>query len=139
MSLEIELAEASEHRCGCCGKRSHTLRGFVTKDGDAHAVYMAGYTEKHTPEEGTLLVSIGDWTDGSTPADRAAVVMKAQKIDGRFQLMVVGPEGCPWDDVAVFGAIATRAEALARADIQEYFHVADHVLEIDTRFTRGFA
>ena len=139
MSLEIELGQASEHRCGCCGKRSHVVRGYVSKDGDAHAVYMAGYTEKHAPEEGTLLVSIGDWTSGSTPGDRVSVVMNVQKIAGRFQLMVVGPEGCPWSDVALFGPIEPRAAALARADIQEYFHVADHVLEVDGRFTRAFA
>lgn len=139
MSLEIELGQASEHRCGCCGKLSHVVRGYVSKDGDARAVYMAGYTEKHAIEEGTILVSIGDWTDGSTPRDRVSVVMKVQKIGGRFQIMVVGPEGCPWDEVTIFGPIASRAAALARADIQEYFHVVDHVLEVDERFTRGFA
>jgi hypothetical protein len=139
MPLDVELGKASQHRCGCCGKLSHVLRGFVSKDGDAHAVYMAGYTEKHAPEEGTVLVSIGDWTQGSTPADRTAVVVKVRRIGGRFQVMVVGPEGCPWDDVGVFGPIQTRAAALARPDIQEYFHVVDHVLETDDRFTRGFS
>ena len=139
MSLELELGPASEHRCGCCGKRSHVLRGYVTKEGDAYAVYMAGYTEKHTVEEGTILVSIGDWTQGSKPEDRTSVVMKVRKIGGRFQVMVVGPEGCPWTDIDVFGPIETPQAALARPDLQEYFHVVDHVLEVDDRFTRYFA
>jgi hypothetical protein len=139
MSLEIEPGAASKHRCSCCGKQSHVLRGYVSRDGDAYAVDRAGDTEKHTPEEATLLVSIGDWTQGSTPADRVSVIMKVRKSGGRFQLMVVGREGCPWDDVALFGAIETRESALARADLQEYFHVADHALEVDTRLARAFA
>lgn len=139
MTLEIELGKATQHRCGCCGKQSHVLRGYVTNDGDAHAVYMAGYTEKHAETIGTLLISIGDWSERATPKDRTAVVMKVRKIDGRFQLMVVGPEGCPWNDVGVFGAIPTREAALALPNLADYFHVSDHVLEVDERFTRYFA
>jgi hypothetical protein len=139
MSLEIELGRESESRCGCCGKLSHTLRGFVTRDGDAHAVYMAGYTEGHDEQEGTLLVSIGDWTDSGGHESRTAVCMKVRAIEGRPQVMVVGPSDCPWGDVQVLGAIATREQALARPDIKDYFHVVDHVLVSDERFTRYFA
>ncbi|WP_438002327.1 hypothetical protein WMF26_24730 [Sorangium sp. So ce185] len=99
---------------------------------------MAGYTEKHPEKEGTLLVSIGNWTNGSKPEDRTSVVMKVRKRKGKWQVMVVGQEGNPWNDVAVFGPIETRSSALARADIQDYFHVVDHVLEVDKRFTQLF-
>jgi hypothetical protein len=117
---------------------SHAVRGFVSQEGQAFAVYLAGYTEQHTPQIGTVLVSIGAWADGSTPADRLAVVMKVRVIDGAPQVMVVGPEGCPWTDVGVFGRILSREEALARPDIKEYFHVIDHVIEVDERFMKGF-
>ena len=135
MTLHIEFGRASTSRCSCCGKRSHTLRGFVSSDEAACAAYVAGHEER----EGTLLVSIGDWGEGATPADRSSVCMKVRAVDGRPQVMVVGPEGCPWSDAQVFGDILPRAEALARPDIQKCFHVVDHVLESDDRFTRYFA
>lgn len=133
--LEIELGSASTSVCGCCGKTSHTLRGFVSKDGDAHAVYFAGFTEGHQPVEGTLIVSIGDWTEDASPSDRTAVIMLARWVDGAPQVMVVGPDDNPWGDVGVLGPVLTRQEALARPDIQDYFHVVDHVFLSDDRFT----
>ena len=138
MSLEIELGRASVNRCDCCGKRSHTLRGFVSNDGRAYAAYLAAYTEGHETREGTLLVSIGDWGENGKPGDRTSVCMKVRRIGGRPQVMVVGPRGCPWRDVGVFGAILEREAALARSDIRDYFHTVDHLLEADDRFARHF-
>lgn len=139
MALEIEFGSQSSSACGCCGRTSQTLRGFVAKDGDAHAVYFAGYTEGHEPVEGTVIVSIGDWSEGSTPDDRKAVLLRVRWIDGAPQVMVGGPDDNPWGEVGVLGQILTREEALGRADIQEYFHVSDHVLLEDERFSSYLA
>jgi hypothetical protein len=138
MVLTLELGRATESLCPCCGKLSHAVRGFVSKDGVAYAVYLAGYTEQHLPEEGTILVSIGDWSEGSKPADRKSVCMKVRRPAEGFQVMVLGPEGAPWTDIDVFGPILSRAAALGSADIQDYFHVVDHVLAEDERFTVHF-
>ena len=105
----------------------------------AFAVYLAGYTEQHVPAEGTILVSIGDWSEGSKPEHRKSVCMKVRRPGGQFQVMVVGREGAPWTDIDVFGPILSRAAALKSADIQEYFHVVDHVLAGDDRFTVYFS
>jgi hypothetical protein len=139
MVLTLELGRATESLCSCCGKLSHAVRGFVSKDGVAYAAYLAGYTEQHLPEEGTILVSIGDWSEGSRPKDRKSVCMKVRRPTDGFQVMVVGLEGAPWADIDVFGPVLSRAAALGSADIQDYFHVVDHVLAGDERFAAYFS
>lgn len=138
MAIEIELGRESRSVCGCCGKTSWAMRGFALEGDRIVAAYIAGYTERHEPQEATILIGMGDWSEGARSSDRRAVAMKVRSIDGRLQVMVVGPEGLPWTDVQVFGAVQSRQSALASADIKEYFHVVDHVLANDARFTRYF-
>jgi hypothetical protein len=74
--LQLERGNESIHRCGCCGKQSHTVRGFLSDEHGPYGVYFAGYTEGHTPQVGTLIVSLGDWHEGAPPSAREAFVTK---------------------------------------------------------------
>lgn len=132
--LSIERGDETGGRCGCCGKVSHTVRGFVSNEAGAYGVYFAGFTERHP--EGTLLISLGDWSESSTPADRQAVLLRVRGKE--MQMMVGDPGDCPWDDVEVLGRIVPREEALKHPRIKDYYHVADHVIAEDDRFTRYF-
>jgi hypothetical protein len=133
MSISIELGNVSVSECECCGKRSHTMRGFVSDDGAAYAVYFAGYTEGHREIMATLVVSLGAWCEGSTPDERECVVMKVRNHRGKIEMMVVGVADCPWDDLQILGRMLERREALESPTIADFFHVADHVIERDHR------
>lgn len=136
--LQLERGNESIHRCGCCGKQSHTLRGFLSDDGPV-GVYFAGYTEGHEPQEGTIIVSLGDWSEGAAPSAREAFVTKVRVLDGQPQVMLVGPDDSPWGDLDVLGPMLTREEALAHPRKQDCFHAIDHILAEDDRFMRHFA
>ncbi|MGZ3417820.1 MAG: hypothetical protein ACXWUG_25925 [Polyangiales bacterium] len=133
----LERGSESVDRCGCCGKRSHTIRGFLSEDGPV-GVYFAGYTEGHEERIGTLIVSLGDWSEEATPASRVAFVTKVRVLDGQPQVMLVDPEDSPWDDIEILGRLLTREEALAHPMKATCFHAIDHILAEDDRFTRYF-
>lgn len=135
--MHLELASESVERCDCCGKRSHTIRGFLNENGPA-GVYFAGYTEGHDERIGTLIVSLGDWSDDAPPSAREAFVTKVRVVDGQPQVMVVDPDDSPWDDLDILGRLLTREEALAHPDKARYFHAIDHVIAGDARFMRYF-
>lgn len=137
MQLSIERGRENVTRCGCCGKQSHTIRGFLNDAHGAYGVYFAGYTENHQPAIGTLIVSLGDWSEKGTPADREAVLLRVRGPN--MEMMVGGPGDSPWGDVGVLGRILTRNEALKHPRLQDYYHAADHIVGEDDRFTRYFA
>lgn len=136
MELTIERGNETVGRCGHCGKVSHTIRGFVSDARGPYGVYFAGYTEKHDDGIGTLVISLGNWSEGATPNDRQAVLLR---VRGRNMEMMVGdPDDSPWTDIDVLGRILNREEALKHPRIEDYYHVADHIVAEDDRFTRYF-
>jgi hypothetical protein len=136
MELTIEHGKETVGRCGHCGKVSHTIRGFVSNETGPYAVYFAGYTEKHEDGIGTLIISLGNWGEGATPDDRRAVLLR---VRGRKMEMMVGDaDDSPWTDIEVLGRILSRDEALKNPRIKDYYHVADHIVAEDERFTRYF-
>src|SRR5689334_8632818 len=69
--VTLEPGETHEPRpCECCGKKSHTVHGFVYENGDAHAVYFAAWSEGHQELGVTMAIALGEWGDESGPADR---------------------------------------------------------------------
>lgn len=136
MTLAIERGEETVGRCDHCGKISHTIRGFISDENGAYGVYFAGYTEKHEDGIGTLIISLGDWSERSTPKDREAVLLR---VRGReLQMMVGGPDDSPWANIGVLGRILPRSRALKHRRIKDYYHAADHIVAEDVRFTRYF-
>jgi len=133
MSLSIEPGRSTTNLCGCCGKTSHTHRGFVSQEGQAFAVYFAGFTEDHGAPMLTLVVSLGDWSPKGTPADREAAVIKVRNVGGEIEMMVQGPLDQPWNDIGVLGRLLSREEMLAGPRKGEFFHIADHVIAEDQR------
>ncbi len=127
--------------CACCGKRSQSIHGFVSRDGDAHAVYFAGWSEGHRDLGLTALVSIGDWGgDDADPGTRRSVGLRIWAEDDRYNFEVIDAGGTTWADKKdLLGAMLTRDQALALAEIGDYYHVAEHVLDDDERVRAFFS
>lgn len=136
MALILEPGRESITKCGCCGKTSHTIRGFLNDDSGPYGVYFAGYTEKHEDGIGTLIISLGDWSEKATPKDRQAILLRVR--GPKMEMMVGGPKNSPWSDVGVLGEILPREKALKHPRLQDYYHAADHVVAEDERFTKYF-
>jgi hypothetical protein len=136
VSLAIERGRESVNRCGCCGKVSHTIRGFLNDESGPYGVYFAGYTENHEDGIGTLIISLGDWSEKATPNDRKAVLLRVRGPN--MEMMVGGPKDSPWNDIGVLGEILPREKALKDPRLQDYYHAADHIVAEDERFTTYF-
>ena len=127
LTIEYE-APRDQGPCPCCGGRTTSLTRFVHKDGDAHAVYLATYSDNHQEKLVSIAAGIGEWGDGTTAEDRVAFAMQLRCNNDGFAVSVIDGSASPWPAAAFLGRLLTREEALANPLIQEAFHLTDHIV-----------
>jgi len=86
--------------CECCGNEKKRVWGFVSKSGDAHAVYYAllNVTEER-PRVG-LTLSIGPWWEDTEPSQRSWCQIDIQTEPDNFQFEIKDPKESnfyPWE------------------------------------------
>ncbi len=119
--------------CESCGAPTTVVRGFVYRDGDAHAVYFASWSEC-TPRFAKLALVTGPWgEDGADVSARRLVGMDADYSAPEPGLRVTGPDASPWNALSIAPPMLTREQALGLPDLEDLFHVADHVVLEDSR------
>jgi hypothetical protein len=129
--ITIEFADRVEGEpCACCGHRTTCLTRFVYSDGDARAVYYASFVEGHS-DYLSVVVSLGDWGEGSTPEDRLAFPLQIRSTENEFQVGFVDPEQSQWSDADFLGRMLDREEARRHPWRHEVFHITDHIVTED--------
>ena len=132
--ITIEIRDIKgPHPCDCCGANTYNVRGFVYEDGDAHAVYFAGWSEGHEDRGVSLAIGLGDWGEGSGVADRYSVGLEARVTDAEIQFAVIDPARSPWGETKFLGRMMERQQALAHPAIKHIFHLAEHIVRDDPR------
>ena len=129
--LEIEMTEPRLSLCDCCGDTTTTLVRFVHKDGAAHAVYYAAFTESHPDRGATAIVSIGPWGDGADPADRFAFALHLWDDANNFNVTEIDTAETPWWGRPILGKSLSRNEAMEHPLLPEVFHITDHMFMDD--------
>jgi hypothetical protein len=130
--LRIEFEEPRDQGpCPCCGGKTTSLTRFVYKDGDAHAVYLASYSDNHPEKLVSVAAGIGGWGDGTTPSDRVAFALQLQLAGENFAVTVVDGDSSAWSNAAFLGRSLSRSEALAHPLIKEAYHLTDHMVVED--------
>lgn len=107
--------------------------GLVYHDGDAHAVYLAGWSAGHRPEGVRMVVSIGDWSDGAGPGDRVAVALSCRLEGSQVRFYVVSRERSPYRDFAYLGELLSQSDAQAHPHFEAFLEVARQVVRDDGR------
>jgi hypothetical protein len=115
------------------------LTRFVYRDGDAHAVYYACFTPGHRERRLSGLVGLGEWDEESTTAERAAFPFEIWMDRDNFQVGLTNAADTPYGQVALFGRILDRAEALKHPWLQNVFHITDHMVSDDKVIVEYFA
>lgn len=132
--LSLELGEAQEAApCECCGKRYQTAHGFVYRDGDAYAVYYAGWSDGHPGRGVSLAIGVGEWTEGFSPTDRVSIGLDVRPTLASVNFTVLNPDESPWGDSSLLGKMLKRELALLHPALKEVIHVAEHIVRDDTR------
>jgi hypothetical protein len=127
LSIEYEPPR-DQGPCPCCGGRTVSLTRFVYKSGNAHAVYLATYSDNHPQKLVSIAAGIGGWGYGSTPDDRVTFSMELKRSTEGFAVSVINSTDSPWPAASFLGRPMTRDEALASPLIREAFHLADHIV-----------
>ena len=130
LTIEFEPPQESEP-CECCGGRTTALTRFVYRDGDAHSIYYARFSNNHPERVVLATVSIGEWGENSTPEQRVAFALKLNSSDGEYQVGLLDAQDSPWRDARVIGRTLNRDEALKHPLVKEAFHVTDHMVVDD--------
>ena len=130
--LEIELGGVSRYECPCCKLDSHTVHGFLYESNGTTSVYFAGYTHGHPMRRANLILSVGGWGDGTTPADRKAVAMQALLGDQGITFTFPPSETSPWYGEDFLGIILSP-EQLSTQDRARYQELASAVVAKDPR------
>jgi hypothetical protein len=130
--ITIEFTDRIEgDPCLCCGGRTTALTRFVYRDGDAHAVYYASFSDRHPDRWVSVAISLGNWTEGSMPGDRVAFALRIRATSDEYQTGVVNAALSPWNDVDILGQMLDRQGALKHLWIKEVFHLCDHIVMED--------
>ena len=127
--------ETGEHfrtlRCECCGQVKNRVWGFVSKDGDAHAIYYALLNvEEEQPRVG-LTLSVGPWWEGTEPSKRVWVHLNVCAGEAGTEMGIRDPTESnyyPWEKG---GTPLNREEAKASSATEEIWSVADFIVIAD--------
>lgn len=127
--FDLEIGENSKPSvCHCCGRESNVGHGFVYKDGDAYAVYYAGWASGHLDKKVSFAIAIGEWDDNSTPTDRTCFGLEAYEGEEEILFRVIEPEESPWADTDLLGKMISRKYALDHLLLKEVFVIAEHLV-----------
>jgi hypothetical protein len=107
------------------------LTRFILRDGDAYAVYYAKYSDNHAERIVQVALSVGQWWQGTTPADRTAFARTLRSGPANYEVMVCDSATSPWKHVDLLGTMLDRREALAHPLIHEVFHITNHIFAED--------
>jgi hypothetical protein len=136
LTIEFEPPKESEP-CECCGGRTTSLTRFVYRDGDAHAIYYARFSNNHSEHVVVATISIGEWGEGETPEDRVAFALELRNGKSEYQVGLIDAEFSPWRNSKIIGRTLNRSEALAHPLVNEAFHITDHMVTEDPEI-RGY-
>jgi hypothetical protein len=132
MAITIEFEPPRQSGpCECCGSVTTTLTRFVYKDGNAHAIYYARFSDSHADQCIKAAVSIGEWGEGSNPTHRTAFALELRAGPENYEVMVCDAATSPWKGAELLGPMLDRDAALAHPLIHEVFHITDHAVVED--------
>lgn len=134
---EIEMSEPSTSNCDCCGGLSVRLTRFVHREGDAFAIYYAAYSNNHPDDELAILVSLGEWGEGSEPSQRTAFYCRVRPTEDSYEVMLGDAGQSPWGDVELIGQKLSPEDARQHPWKSTAFEVLDEAF-VQDRCLRGF-
>ena len=134
---EIEFSEPTASRCECCGGLTVRLTRFVHRAGDAFAIYYAAYSNHDAHEEIAMLVSLGEWGEGSVASERVAFYCRVRPTTKSYEVMLGDAAESAWGTADIVGTKLAREQARQHPWKATAFEVLDEAFQQD-RSLRGF-
>ena len=135
--LRLEPGESPEAApCEHCGAKSQRAHGFLYRDNDAYGIYYAEWSYGHPGQGVSLAIAVGEWNEGSSPADRVSIGVRATPTASSIDFTVLNPHESPWGNTPLLGQMLDRKQALNHPVLKEVLHIAEHVVRDDMRICR---
>lgn len=134
---EVEFSEPTTSLCECCGGLTVRLTRFVYRSGDAFAIYYAAYSNNDAHEEIAMLVSLGEWGEGSVASERAAFYCRVRPTAESYEVMLGDAAESAWGTADIVGDKLAREQARQHPWKATAFEVLDEAF-LQDRSLRGF-
>ncbi|MDZ5663624.1 hypothetical protein SFC79_17750 [Nocardioides sp. S-58] len=129
LSIEADPT-VTQHVCDHCERPFQRVRGYLYRDGDAHAVFIASCHHHDGHEAFIDAVFSPTWEEGVD--DRVTFGCRVGPVDGQPDPGAGLTTGAAaFTDTQWFGRKLTREEALGHPLLHEFWAVVDHVLVHD--------
>jgi hypothetical protein len=118
-------------KCECCGNEKKRVWGFVSKSGDAYAVYYALLNVTEDSPRVGLTVSIGPWWEDTEPSQRSWCQIDIRTEPDKFQFVIRDPKESnfyPWERG---GAPLSPEQVAANGMTDEIQSVAKFIVQTD--------
>lgn len=125
---QIEFAEPKTSTCECCGEVSTHLVRYVTRDGNAFAIYYADFSPGH--DFVSVLAGFGVWDEDASPDQRTAFAFRIWIANDGYQVGLIDAAEAMYD-TSFLGRILDREEALSHPLKAEAFALSDHIVACD--------
>lgn len=130
--FSLELGdEVSNKICDCCGEQYKSVVGFITQDGDAYATYFATLQTGRPEITVGLTLSIGKWWDDTALDERHWIYLTVKPSPENFNMKIEEPNCSAHFNFKPLGIALSREEALASSMKEDFFAVADYIVEED--------
>lgn len=133
--INIELGSDPSGGCPCCDPDASFPQGYVMRGGQPHALYFidwdygaSGFVE--------LMIAIGDFAEGSSPADRKAAAFHGRLVDGKANWTGFDAGMSLWRSLAMAGERLSVEDA---AREPEFRTLADMITSRDPRIQKALA
>jgi hypothetical protein len=129
-SLTFEERHVTQEICEHCGTPSTRIKGFVLRDGDAYAIYVASCYHHDGHEVWIDVVFSLTWLDDAD--DRYTFGCRVGAVEGQDEPAATMVDAAAvYDDTPTFGRKLTRDEGLAHPRCDEFWALIDHLLVSD--------
>lgn len=137
MTFTLELGkEKPTSFCECCENVVENVHGFVYKNMDAYAVYLASWTRGHGEEGVSLAVGLGEWGENATSEQRTSLGLEIRNSGEQYTFGILEPSSSPWGKTAFIGQMLTREQALRSGLKDDFFEVTEYIILNDARLLR---
>ncbi|KEQ03219.1 hypothetical protein [Pseudorhizobium pelagicum] len=116
--------------CSCCGATQLVLTRFAYRDDHPSAIYKAALTTGPHPPVADMVISIGDWSENSSPARRVAFAIHMSADTHGINVGIVEPNHISWSG-SYWGSVLPRKQALQHEWLPLVFQLTDQIAQRD--------
>jgi hypothetical protein len=129
-NFAFDERHVAQETCEHCGAPSTRIKGFVLRNGDAYAIYLASCYHHDGHEVWIDVVFSPTWLDDAD--DRYTFGCRVGPVEGQDEPAATMVDAAAvYDDTPTFGRKLRREEGLAHPQCDEFWALIDHLLVSD--------